>query len=263
MPRISKSSSTTSFPRSHISTHLTRTAAIFRPVPLARLRREIRSPVPGLFQLRRCQEDLLPSTAHPAASTARWACACARASWWWAPRSMPTKSPRGGVSAHRWPLARRRHRAFPRPAQRRNAVRGSRASAQAPGKGGGSAETARRPARDVDRLNGVANHAFLAPFAVEMWFMRDGNWQHPQSLWFRSARSSQFARPQLPRHSPSHTQKAGRARAPGVFGLLARWYYSSWRDGEWLSFDVTTTSLRKLVNAVSRVSHRSPAHEGR
>ena len=40
--------------------------------------------------------------------------------------------------------------------------------------------------------------------------------------------------------------------------LLARWYYSSWRDGEWLAFDsYDDIPYRKLVNAVSRVTHRS------
>jgi hypothetical protein len=37
--------------------------------------------------------------------------------------------------------------------------------------------------------------------------------------------------------------------------LLARWYYSSWRDGEWLpieSFD--NLPYRKLVHAISRVA---------
>jgi hypothetical protein len=38
--------------------------------------------------------------------------------------------------------------------------------------------------------------------------------------------------------------------------LLARWYYSSWRDGEWLAFDsYDDIPYRKLVNAVSRVTH--------
>ena len=37
--------------------------------------------------------------------------------------------------------------------------------------------------------------------------------------------------------------------------LLARWYYSSWRDGEWLAFENwEDIPYRKLVNAVSRVA---------
>jgi len=37
--------------------------------------------------------------------------------------------------------------------------------------------------------------------------------------------------------------------------LLARWFYSSWRDGEWLGFEsFGDIPYRKLVNAVSRVA---------
>jgi hypothetical protein len=37
--------------------------------------------------------------------------------------------------------------------------------------------------------------------------------------------------------------------------LVARWFYSTWREGEWLSFDsYREIPYRKLVNAVSRVA---------
>jgi hypothetical protein len=37
--------------------------------------------------------------------------------------------------------------------------------------------------------------------------------------------------------------------------LLARWYYSSWRDGEWLPIeDFDSLPYRKLVHAISRVA---------
>jgi hypothetical protein len=38
--------------------------------------------------------------------------------------------------------------------------------------------------------------------------------------------------------------------------LLAAWFYSSWRDGEWVPFaDLSSIPYRKLVNAVHRVAH--------
>jgi hypothetical protein len=41
--------------------------------------------------------------------------------------------------------------------------------------------------------------------------------------------------------------------------ILARWYYASWRDGEWIGFDsYDAIPYRKLVNAVSRVARREP-----
>jgi hypothetical protein len=37
--------------------------------------------------------------------------------------------------------------------------------------------------------------------------------------------------------------------------LLARWYYSSWRDGEWLPIeDFESLPYRKLVHGISRVA---------
>ena len=39
-------------------------------------------------------------------------------------------------------------------------------------------------ARDIDRLNGVAITRSLAADAVEMWFVREGNWQEPRRFSF-------------------------------------------------------------------------------
>ena len=40
--------------------------------------------------------------------------------------------------------------------------------------------------------------------------------------------------------------------------MLARWYYSSWRDGEWFAFDsLENLPYRKLVHAISRVAHKA------
>jgi hypothetical protein len=36
--------------------------------------------------------------------------------------------------------------------------------------------------------------------------------------------------------------------------ILARWYGSSWRDGEWISFEsMDKIPYRRIVNAVARV----------
>jgi len=114
-------------------------------------------------------------------------------------------------------------------------------------------------ARDVDRLNGVAITRSLAPFAVEMWFVKDGNWQQPQRFGFEVREGKTVSLD----HKLRETFAAVRSRKPGVrerqeyLALLARWYYSTWREGEWLSFDsYDDIPYRKLVNAVSRVSHR-------
>ena len=40
-----------------------------------------------------------------------------------------------------------------------------------------------------------------------------------------------------------------------TLALLARWFYSSWRDGEWLDWESSAgVPYRKLVHAISRVA---------
>src|SRR5579872_5959663 len=54
------------FPRSHITTHLTRTSALFFGPFRSRASAErFESQFLDLFQVRRCQEDLVPSPTHP------------------------------------------------------------------------------------------------------------------------------------------------------------------------------------------------------
>jgi hypothetical protein len=46
--------------------------------------------------------------------------------------------------------------------------------------------------------------------------------------------------------------------------LLARWFYSTWRDGELLMFDrFDDPPVRKIVNALGRVMGRSEATQER
>jgi hypothetical protein len=54
------------------------------------------------------------------------------------------------------------------------------------------------------------------------------------------------------------TPKVSLAQREQHLALLAKWFYSSWRDGEWLgleSFDAVP--YRKLVNAIHRVAKPS------
>jgi excinuclease ABC subunit C len=52
------------------------------------------------------------------------------------------------------------------------------------------------------------------------------------------------------------TPKRSMRERQEYLALLARWFYSSWRDGEWLPFEsVEDVPYRKLVNAISRVAH--------
>jgi excinuclease UvrABC nuclease subunit len=114
-------------------------------------------------------------------------------------------------------------------------------------------------ARDVDRLSGVAITRSVSAEAVELWLVREGIWLEPRRLSFEvhegkpvpldRALREVFAGAEPRRRTVRERQE--------YLALLSRWYYSSWRDGEWLSFEsYQDIPYRKLVNAVSRVAHR-------
>jgi len=117
-------------------------------------------------------------------------------------------------------------------------------------------------ARDVDRLNGIAITPSLAPDAVEMWFVRGGNWLEPRRFSFevQQGKTVSLDRKLRDTFAALEPLKLSVRERQEYLALLARWYYSTWRDGEWLAFDsYNDIPYRKAVNAVSRVARREPA----
>jgi excinuclease UvrABC nuclease subunit len=114
-------------------------------------------------------------------------------------------------------------------------------------------------ARDVERLNGIVITPSLAQDAVEMWFVRDGTWCNPKRFGFEVHEGKPLSldhqlRETLAAATPAKLTVRERQE---YLALLARWYYSTWRQGEWLSFeDYGEIPYRKLINAVSRVARR-------
>ncbi len=112
-------------------------------------------------------------------------------------------------------------------------------------------------ARDIDRLHGVAVTRSLDEGAVELWFMLAGCWQAPVRFRVEAEgektesldkRLHGIVAALQPMKLPSREREDHLA-------LLARWYYSSYRDGEWLAFESPAdVSYRKLVHAISRVA---------
>lgn len=114
-------------------------------------------------------------------------------------------------------------------------------------------------AHDVDRLNGAVITSSQALESVEMHFVRDGIWQEPQRFTFeKDARTLSLDRKLRDTFAAVAPRKLTVRERQEYLALLARWYYSSWRDGEWLAFDsFDDIPYRKLVNAVSRVARKS------
>ena len=248
------------FPRSHITTHLTRGAGPhFGPFRSRTSAERFEAQFLDLFQMRRCQEDLTPSPSHPGCiygemamclrpcqevvGAAEYAGEVARVSEFLHTdgRSLleSIEHSRDRLSEEMmFEEAARQHKRYEKVLE--------------------VLRLRDELVRDIDRLNGVAITASQAPDAVEMWFVRDGYWCTPQRFGFEVHEG----KPVSLDHQLREMLGAVMPRKLSVkereehLALLARWYYSTWREGEWLPFEsYSEIPYRKLVNAVSRVAN--------
>jgi excinuclease ABC subunit C len=259
MPSYVKIILTNQFPRSHITTHVTRSAGLYFGPFRSRVSAErFEGQFLDLFQLRRCQEDLAPSPEHPGCiygemamclrpcqqvvGTAEYGHEVARVVDF---LRTDGQSLLGAISHSRDRLseemqfeeAARQHKRYEKVQE--------------------VLKQADELARDIDRLNGVAITRSLAADAVEMWFVREGWWQEPQRFSFevRDGTPVSLDRKLRETFAAVSQRKLTVRERQEYLALLARWFYSSWRDGEWLGFEsYGDIPYRKLVNAVSRVA---------
>jgi excinuclease UvrABC nuclease subunit len=111
-------------------------------------------------------------------------------------------------------------------------------------------------AADIDRLHGVAVTPSVEPHVVLLWFVVAGVWHTPIS--FSVALADQTV------SMDRRLKDIVAAIAPVKISLrdrqehlamLARWFYSSWRDGEWIAIpDLMSAPFRKIIGAISRQS---------
>ena len=112
-------------------------------------------------------------------------------------------------------------------------------------------------ARDIAALHGVAVAGSSQPDAVELWFCHRGWWQAPQRLSFEVVEGrSEPLDEKIRRLAAGIEWRTGGVRERQEhLALLARWFYSSWRDGEWIEFEsLEKIPYRKLVRAISRIA---------
>jgi len=110
-------------------------------------------------------------------------------------------------------------------------------------------------AGDIDRLYGVAVAPCTEPDSVLLWFVFQGSWQAPQRFALTSLVSlDQRLRELVSSLQPEQVSLVDRQEH---LALLARWHYSTWSDGEWIGFHgLEETPYRKLVRAISRVRQK-------
>ena len=109
---------------------------------------------------------------------------------------------------------------------------------------------------DIDRLHGVAVTTSSVRDEILLWFMLAGGWQAPRrlSLAVEVGRPVSLDRRLRELASELRPARLSAAERQEHLALLARWYYASHRDGEWIPFSsLEALPYRRLVNAVHRV----------
>jgi excinuclease UvrABC nuclease subunit len=247
------------FPRSHIVTQLSRRpGAWFGPFRSRASAERFEAQFLDLFQMRRCQEDLAPSPQHPGCIYGEMGMCLRPCQEVVGPGEYRGEvervveflrsdgnslletigHSRDRLSAEmRFEEAARQHKRYEKVQE--------------------VLKLRDELARDLERFHGVAVAPSMAPLAVELWFVREGHLQPRCRFSFEVREGKPVSldrqlRETMADHDP---QKLPLRERQERLALLARWFYSSWRDGEWLAFDsFDDVPYRKLVNAVSRVA---------
>ena len=87
--------------------------------------------------------------------------------------------------------------------------------------------------------------------------MRGGAWQGFRRLEFGLADGQAVSLDQRLRETAATIPETrpGPVERMEQLAILSRWFYSSWRDGEWLDWEIPGgVPYRKLVHAISRVA---------
>lgn len=247
------------FPRSQVTTQLSRTAGLyFGPFRSRASAERFEAQFLDLFQMRRCQDDLAPSPEHPGCmygemgmclrpcqevvGPAEYAHEIERAVEF---LKTDGRSLLDAIARSRDRLseemefedAARQHKRFEKVQE--------------------VLKLQDEMVRDLDNLHGVAVTPSVEGNAVELWIVRGGQLQTPHRFSFEVQEGK-------PVSLDRKLRDAFAALAPRTLpikqrqeymALLSRWNYSTWRDGEMVLFEsFEDPPYRKLVNAISRVA---------
>ena len=112
-------------------------------------------------------------------------------------------------------------------------------------------------ANDIGHLCGVVVAPAIDTGAVNLWFVRGGFWFGPYR--FDLAQQGDKIVSMDSRLKELLAQLPVKDPAAGMRGehlaLLSRWFYSTWRDGEWTGCpSLDAVPFRKVVNAIGRIA---------
>lgn len=264
MPTYVKLVLTNAFPRSQLTTRLGNAPALYCGPFRSRASAErFESEFLDLFQMRRCQEDLVPSPEHPGCIYGEMGMCLRPCQQVVGPAEYQNEVGRvaeflktGGHSlletiGHArdrlsqemmFEEAARQHKRFEK-IQEVLKLRDDLA-------------------RDIDNLHGIAITPSVVPDAVELSIVREGHWQAPQRLSFEVQEGKPVSLDGKLRElfGDAPVRRLPARERQEYLALLARWFYSSWRDGEWLGMErFDDLPYRKLVHAISRVARQTNA----
>ncbi len=247
------------FPRTQVTRRLSaRRAGFFGPFRTRAAAERFESEFLDLFQIRRCEEDLQPSPDHPG-------CIYGEMN-----RCLRPCQQVVGVEEYQSEVARVEEflATGGEALLKRVAAARDRASDQLEFE-----EAARQHQRyerilqvlrlrddlaaDIDRLHGVAVTPSAAADSVELWFLIRGVWRPPRRFALAASTGQPVSMDKRLREVVEMLEapKVSTVERQEHLAILACWYYSSWRDGEWLRFDsLESVPYRRLVNAIHRVA---------
>ena len=118
---------------------------------------------------------------------------------------------------------------------------------------------------EVTKLCGVAVTRSAREGCVILWFVVEGCWADPVELDVSRAGVETVSLDHRLRDAVAGlaASRVANAERQEHAALLAGWFYSSWRDGEWLPFEsIGKAPYRKMVNAVARVAKSAAPLQG-
>lgn len=265
MPHYVKVILSNPFPRTQVTTRLGGSSLYFGPFRTRASAEQFESQVLDLFQVRRCQEDLEPRPDHPG-------CIYGEMNMCLRPCQQAVSQEEYRTEVDRLvQFLETEGRSMTEPLVASRDRLSEEMDFEAAARQHKQLEKIQQVlrlrdelVREIGRLHGVAVAASAAPGAVELWFVVGGCWQPPVRFGFEVVEGKTVSID----HRLREVVAGLNPRKPGVLerqehlALLARWYYSTWRDGEWLAFeDFDRVPYRKLVRAISRIA--APSHAGK
>jgi excinuclease ABC subunit C len=109
---------------------------------------------------------------------------------------------------------------------------------------------------DIDQLYGVAVTRSSEPGMIALGFVLQGVWQ-PLQLFSVALEGQALSMDRRLKEITAALKpvRMGVRERQEHLAILARWFYSSWRDGEWVRFEsLDRVPYRKVVGAISRVA---------